>query len=115
MWGLGPHLGGRGRQFGSILGVWAGSGSQVHLGRRFGRLLDYFKSQDSYFLNPKTVPSWSQNDIKIDAKIIDFLLPLKIDFWRNSIGFWLGKWKQLGTQIGSKVDIGAIAEKSTKR
>ena len=72
MWGLGPHLGGRGCQFGSILVVWAGSGSQVHLGRRFGRLLGDFKSQDGSNLRPKMAPSWSQNGINIDAKIESF-------------------------------------------
>ena len=38
-------MGGRGDHFGSILEVW-GSGSQVRLGRRFGRLLGDFKTQD---------------------------------------------------------------------
>ena len=76
VWGL--ISGGRGCQFGSILGVWAGSGSQVHLGRRFGRLLGDFKSQDGSNLRPKMAPSWSQNGIKIVAKIESFLMPLKI-------------------------------------
>ena len=38
----GGSWGGLGRDFGAILGVWAGSGSQVRLGRRFGRLLGDF-------------------------------------------------------------------------
>ena len=59
----GPH-------FGAILGVWAGSGSQMRLRRRSGRLLGDFKSQDGSNLRPKMAPSWSQNGIKIDAKII---------------------------------------------
>ena len=49
-----------------------GSGSQVRLGRRFGRLLDDFKSQDGSNLRPKMAPSWSQNGIKIVAKIESF-------------------------------------------
>ena len=40
VWGI--ILGGRGGHFGAILGVWAGSGSQMRLGRRFGRLLGDF-------------------------------------------------------------------------
>ena len=56
-WSFWPNFGG--------LGV---SGSQVRLGRRFGRLLDDFKSQDGSNLRPKMAPSWEQNDIKIAAK-----------------------------------------------
>ena len=66
MGGLGPHFGGPGGHFGPILEVWGGSGSQV----RLGRLLDDFKSQDGSNLRPKMAPSWNQNGIKIDAKII---------------------------------------------
>ena len=72
MGGLGPHFGGSGGHFGPILEVWGGSGSQVRLGRRFGRLLDDFKSQDGSNLRPKMAPSWSQNGIKIVAKIESF-------------------------------------------
>ena len=72
MGGLGHHFGGSGGHFGPILEVWGGSGSQVRLGRRFGRLLDDFKSQDGSNLRPKMVPSWSRNGIKFDAKIVDF-------------------------------------------
>ena len=70
VWGL--ILGGRGGHLGSILEVWGGSGSQVRLGRRLGRLLDDFKSQDSSNLRPKMAPSWSPNGIKFDAKIESF-------------------------------------------
>ena len=72
MGGLGPHFGGSGGHFGPILEVWGGSGSQVRLGRRLGRLLDDFKSQDSSNLRPKMAPSWSPNGIKFDAKIESF-------------------------------------------
>ena len=72
MGGLGPHFGGSGAHFGLILEVWGDSGSQVRLGRRFGRLLDDFKSQDDSNLRPKMPPSWSQNGIKIDAKFVYF-------------------------------------------
>ena len=115
MGSLGPHFGGSGGHFGPILEVWGGSGSQVRLGRRFGRLLDDFKSQDGSNLRPKMAPSWSQNGIKIDAKIYYFLDAFGnrflVEFW------WIlrGKWKQNGTKIGAKIDLGAKAEKSTKR
>ena len=32
-------------------------------------------------------------------------MPLGIDFWKDFGGFWEGKWKQLGTKIGSKIDV----------
>ena len=74
--GFGASGGGRGRssgelgeRFGAILKVWAGFRSQVRLGRRLGRLLADFKSQDDSILKPKRVPSCSQNGTKIDAKI----------------------------------------------
>ena len=59
-------------------------------------------------------PSWSQNGIKIDAKIYYFL-----DAFGNRflMAFWWilrEKWKQNGTKIGAKIDLGAKAEKSTK-
>ena len=67
VWGI--ILGGRGHHFEAILGVWAGSGSQMRVGRRSWRLLGDFMSQDGSNLRPKMAPSWSQNGIKIDAKI----------------------------------------------
>ena len=76
MGGLGPHFGGC--SFWANFGGLGGSGSQVRLGRRLGRLLDDFKSQDSSNLRPKMAPSWSPNGIKFDAKIESFLMPLKI-------------------------------------
>ena len=72
MGGLGPHFGWSGGHLGPILEVWGGSGSQVRLGRRFGRLLNNFKSQDGSNLRPKMAPSWDQNDIKIVAKFESF-------------------------------------------
>ena len=39
MGGLGHHFGGSGHRFGTLLGVWAGSCSQMRPGRHFGRLL----------------------------------------------------------------------------
>ena len=75
MGGLEYHFGGRGLHFGGILGVWAGSGSQMHLGRRSGRLLGDFKSQDS----SNSGPRWFQDGIKIDGKIAFVMMPLNID------------------------------------
>ena len=76
MGGLGHHFGGPGHHFGSrwahfgaVLVIWAGSGYQVRLRNRFGRLLNDFKGQDGFNLKPKLAPSWSQSDEKIDAKI----------------------------------------------
>ena len=69
-WGVwGIIWGGRGRHVGPILEVWASCGSQVRLGRRFGRPLGDSRSQDGSNLKPDMVPSWSQNGMKIDAKI----------------------------------------------
>ena len=78
-------MGGRGLHFGVILGVWAGSGSQMRLGRRLGRLLGDFQSQDGSNLGPKKVPSWSRNGVKIDEKIAQ-----KFDGFGNLFlkGFW---------------------------
>ena len=55
VWGL--ILKGSGGHSGPILDVWGGSGSQLRLGRRFGRFLDDFKSQDGSNLRPKMAPS----------------------------------------------------------
>ena len=67
--GPGHHFGRSGVPFWHNFGVWAGSGSQMRLWKRFGRLLGDFKSQDGSNLGPKMRPSWSQNSIKIDSKI----------------------------------------------
>ena len=39
---------------------------------------------------------------------------LGIDFWMDFGGFWEGKWKQVGANIGAQIDIGVKAEKSIK-
>ena len=67
--GPGHHFGLSGVPFWHNFGVWAGSGSQMRLWKRFGRLLGDFKSQDGSNLGPKMAPSWRQDGIKIDAKI----------------------------------------------
>ena len=51
MWGI--IFGGSGVHFRAILGVWAGSGSQVRLGRCFGRLLGGSWSRLGAVLGPK--------------------------------------------------------------
>ena len=57
----------------------------MRLGRRLGRLLGDFQSQDGSNLGPKKVPSWSQNGVKIDEKIDQ-----KFDGFGNRFlkGFW---------------------------
>ena len=79
-------MGGRGLHFGVILGVWAGSGSQMRLGRRLGRLLGDFQSQHGPNMAPSWVPRWSQNgeknDAKIDQKIDAFQDRFLKRFWR---------------------------------
>ena len=70
--GSGASFWGVGWSFWANFGGLGGSGSQVRLGRRFGRLLDDFKSQDGSNLRPKMAPSWSQNGIKNFAKIESF-------------------------------------------
>ena len=42
-------------------------------------------------------------------------MPFKIDFCRYFDGFQEGKWKQVGTQIGAKIDVSVKVEKSIKR
>ena len=83
--GLGPHFGRSGAPFWHNFGVWAGSGSQMRLWKRFGRLLGDFKSQDGSNLRPKMAPNWSQNGIKIDAKITQFFDAFEnrflVEFW----------------------------------
>ena len=44
-------------------------------------------------------------------KLIKFWMPLKIDFWLNFDGFWEGRWTLVGTEVGSKTDVGAKAAK----
>ena len=96
-------MGGRGLHFGVILGVWAGSGSQMRLGRRLGRLLGDFQSQHGPNMAPSWVPRWSQNGEKIDAKIDQ-----KIDafqdrflkrFWRICGGKMEASWHQNRSKI----------------
>ena len=61
----GTILGGRGLHFGVILGVWAGSGSQMRLGRRSGQFLEDFTA--------KMASTWSEDGI---------------EFMQTSLIFW---------------------------
>ena len=38
-------------------------------------------------------------------KSIIFSMPLGINFWTDIGGFWVPKWKQVGTKMESKIDI----------
>ena len=75
------------------MGVLAGSGSQMRLGRRFGRLVGEFQSQDGSNLRPKRVPSWNQDGVKIDAKIDRKLDGFGNLFLNDFDGCWDGKWR----------------------
>ena len=67
-------------------------------------------------------PTWfqlgPQNGARIEKKSkqksIKILMPLGVGFWKDFCGFWEAKWSQVGAKMGSKIDIGAKAEKSTK-
>ena len=39
-------------------------------------------------------------------------MPLEIDFFMNFDGFWIPKWSQVGTKMGSNFD---VSENTTKR
>ena len=62
---------------------------------------------------PKKWPTWtqlrSQNGAKMGKKsmqqCIIFLIPLGIDLWVDSGGFWVPKSNQVGTKTGSKIDV----------
>ena len=104
MGGLGPHFGGPGHHFGPTLGVWAGSGSQMRLGRRFGAAPG---SQDGSKLKPKMEPSWTQKGIKIDAQIAQLF-----DAIKNRILMDFGK--ENGAKMVAKLDRKSIATLKAK-
>ena len=70
-------------------------------------------------LEPKKWPTWSQlgsqNGAKMAKKSIPksiiFLMPLGIDFWMDFGGFWVPKWSQVGTKMGSKIDVSENMQK----
>ena len=70
-----------------------------------------------------SLPTWPQLGSQDGAKIgkksmqksIIFLMPLGIDFWMDLGGFWVPKWRQVGTKMGSKNDINFEGRKPTKR
>ena len=105
----------RRRHFGPILGVWAGSGSQMRVGRRSWRLLGDFMSQDGSNLRPKMAPSWSQNGIKIDAKIGYLFVAFEIDFWWNFGGFCEENGSKTAPKPNPKNDINFEGQKPSKR
>ena len=103
--GLGEGLGGN---FWVIVVAWAGSGSQMRLGRRFWRLLDDFKRQDGSKLRPKRVPSCSQNSIRSDAEIDQKIDALQDRFLKR-FGWILGgnmeaSWVLNGVKIRSYLE-----------
>ena len=55
------------------------------------------------------VPSWLPKSIKINKKSIlksiVFLMPLGVDLWTKFGRFLVPKWSQVGTKMGSKIDV----------
>ena len=62
---------------------------------------------------PKKWPTWPQVGSQVGAKMekksmqksIKKLMPPGIGFWKDFGGFWEGKWSQVGTKMGSKIDV----------
>ena len=50
----------------------------------------------------KLAPKWG---LKSMSKSIKKRMPFKIGFWTDVDGFWEGKWSQVGTKMGLKVDL----------
>ena len=44
-------------------------------------------------------------DKKSIQKSIKNLMPPGIGFWKDFGGLWEGKWSQVGTKMGSKIDV----------
>ena len=73
-------------------------------------------------LGTKKWPTWAQDrfqnrakiDLKIHAQIDLKTMPFKIDFWSDFGRFLEGKWRQVGTQIGTKIDLLLKTSKSKK-
>ena len=108
-----PHVGEvLGASWGTFGRSWAHFGvSWVVLGglegswARLGVSLGEFRSEKS--------PTWpqfgSQNGAKMAQKSIQnsiiFLMPLGNDLWVDYGGFWVPKSSQVGTKMGSKIDV----------
>ena len=41
-------------------------------------------------------------------------MPIGIDFWKDFGGFWEAKWSQVGTKMGSKMELILITPKIKK-
>ena len=63
-------MGGRGRHFGAILGVWADSGSGDRLGKRLGLFVCDFKA--------KIAPTWGPRQPLVGAKLAPKSMPKSI-------------------------------------
>ena len=54
-------------------------------------------------------PRWYKVEAKIDqksmSKSIKKLKPLEIHFWEDFGRFWEAKWNQVGTKMGSKMEL----------
>ena len=79
--------------------------NRARLKKRLGRLQRDLGGQDGPNLRPKMAPSWSQDRTKIDVQIDHFFDAFKNFFLMIFDGFLEGKWREVGTKIGSKIDV----------
>ena len=50
-------------------------------------------------------PTWLQDGQKIDAKIDYFSDVSWNQFWVDFNGFWMPRWSQAGTKMGSNINV----------
>ena len=114
--GLEGHFGGPGGSFWRVWRVILGSFWES--GRRlgafcllraswatFGASLADFWRPTCPPNGPTWLPKWSKNQTKIEAKSINFLMPLGVGFWNVLGGFWEAKWRQVGTKMASQCQL----------
>ena len=69
-------------------------------------------------MGPTWHPTWHQVGAQIAQKSIPKttkkLKPLEIDFWEDFGGFGEAKWSQVGTKMGSKMELISITAKIKK-
>ena len=93
-----------------ILGALVALGlSWWRLGSVLGPFWDRLERLLGPNLGPNMEPTWAKNRSK---KSIIFWMPLGIDVFMDFGGFWVPKWSQVGTKMGSNID---FAENTKKR
>ena len=89
----------------NLEGVCTDSGSQARPVMRLVPVLCVSGAN----IGPTWDPRWHQVGVQIVRKSmstsIKKLMPLEIDFFKDFSGFGEGKWSQLGTKIGSKINL----------